>query len=133
MNATLSNAAAIVNRPAAEFAAHCVMLQINGFKAQIKRAAYCFGTLKRADAADLLVGVDWALERGYLSHGTKNASAKLHSRGESEKMLYITKAGKAWLRTFGSDFGSAGVYYAQIATVAPGYAKQAFVVTEAAL
>jgi hypothetical protein len=132
MNNTLPAAAAIVNRPAEEFAAHSVMLTVNGFRGQLQRVAFCLGTLRRPDAADLLVGVDWALEKGYLSHGTNNVSAKLHSRGESDKLLYLTKAGKAWLRTFGSDFGSASVYYAQMATVMLGYAKHAFVVSAAA-
>lgn len=119
--------AAILNRPAAEVAAHMVMLNVLRIRGSVERIAYCFGTLKRNDVGHLLVGIDWALERGYLPHGTNHASAK--SAGCSDKLLYITKAGKGWLRTFGSDFGSGALVYAQLHAVSPAYANAAFVVT----
>lgn len=71
------------------------------------------GGKAEADKAPLLIGLDLALSNGFVTYGTGNASAKAWSRGTSDELLYLTKAGKEWMRSQDlgrSDFGSARVY-----------------------
>lgn len=97
------------NRPAHEVTAHHVALMVLRCRNSMQRVALSGGTLMRADTAWLRPGIDWALERGYLQHGTTNASARVWNRFAGE-CLYLTRAGKAWLRSFGSDFGSGALW-----------------------
>ena len=92
-----------------ESAAHRVLLMVLRCKNTNDRAALCYGTLKRKDTEALRMGVEWAIERGFVQYGTTNVSARAYSTAYApvDSMLYLTKAGKAWLRTFGTDFGSA--------------------------
>ncbi len=108
------------NRPAHVIAAHTVLLSILRCKNGMQRGAYCFGTLRRPDAAPLLVGLDWALSQGLIQYGTTNASAKVWSSranggfADTDQTLYLTKAGKQWLRDSSPnhDFGS-GLLFAE--------------------
>ncbi len=95
-------------RPAHEVRAHCLMLRVLRCRNGADRMRVMFSVLKDPEIAP---SVDWALERGFLSYGTTNASAKTWSRW-AEGSLYLTKAGKAWLRANDQgrhDFGSSRV------------------------
>ncbi len=98
------------NMNATIVAAHTVLLSVLNCRNQLQRVAYCYGTLRRPDASPLLVGLDYALEQGWIAYGTTNASARAWSRGASEGLLYLTKSGKTWLRSHGSDFGSGALF-----------------------
>lgn len=113
-------------RPAVETAAHSLALSVMRCKGSGERFALGFDVYK---SATLKVALDVLLERGHVGYGTTNASARAFTKG-ADQMLYITKAGKAWLRTFGSDFGSSLlVWEALRAAGAAALADRAFVVT----
>lgn len=88
---------------------HRLMLLVLRCKNTMDRTALCYGVLKRADTGDLQAAATRCIQAGLIQFGTTNASAKAWSRGTSEFLLYLTKAGKAWLRAQGSDFGSGKV------------------------
>lgn len=95
---------------------------VNGFKNSTQRYAYTYGTIRRADAAELRVGLDWALTNGLIQYGTTNASARAWSRNMfapvgqsgSDGLLYLTKAGKAWVRAVNARGGIYSLTYAQL-------------------
>lgn len=122
--------APLPSRPAAEIAAHHLMLQVLRCKNATDRLKIQW-TMKRPDATHMLVGCDWALERGFLKHGTTNASALVHNRWQGEQ-LYMTKAGKAWLRSFGDDFGSCELTYRSMRACSVAAADRAFIVSAVA-
>lgn len=101
-----------------EIHAHTLLLMVLRCKNAMDRISVAF-TMKRPDSVALLVACDWLLEQGFVTYGTTNASAKVWSRRvtihngqrmsvcDSDALLYLTKAGKAWLREWpGHDFGS---------------------------
>lgn len=94
-----------MSRTTEEIAGHAIVLSVHRCLTVAHRMALAFHV---ARDAKLAVAADWALAKGYLSHGTTNASAIAHNRFQGEQ-LYLTRAGKAWLRELGgvaADFGS---------------------------
>lgn len=84
-----------------EWVAAVVLYKVLTCKNTLDRVALCFGTMRRKNdpVADALrVAADFAIERGWLTHGTTNASARAWSRGACDELLYLTKAGRAHLK-----------------------------------
>lgn len=94
---------------------HRLLLMVLRCKNTTDRAALCYGTLRRADTLDLQTAMEAAVVSGLLSLGTTNASARAWSRGSSDNLLYLTKAGRAALRAMGPDFGSGKLMAATLA------------------
>ncbi len=111
------------NRPAEVSAAHEVLYRLNGVRSGMERIAYCLGTLRRPDAQGLVIGVDWALEQGLVK--VEGSKANYGRWSETDFVLYLTKAGKAWLRAFpGHDFGASVLYAEKRAALWAGVAKR---------
>jgi hypothetical protein len=104
----------LMNANEIDLTMHRLMLLVLRCKNTMDRTALTFGTLKRQDTADLQAAATRCIQAGLVSFGTSNASAKAWSRGASDCLLYLTKAGKAWLRAQGNDFGSGKLYQAQL-------------------
>ena len=122
----------IENRPvvdAAQDAGHRLALRILGCKNGKDRA------MIRRDARTnpvLSVAADWLLIRGYVQVGATNASARAHT-AQAELLLYLTKAGKAWLLTFGSDYGSGLMWMRMLRAANPAYATKVYGADQVAL
>lgn len=89
---------------------HRLLSLVLGVKGLAQRVALCFGTLRRVDVADLLIAQDQALELGLLTDTKNVASAGFWGRSGTAGLLYLTKAGKAWLRAQGDNFGASKLY-----------------------
>lgn len=98
---------------------HRLLLMVLRCKNTLDRTTLAFGTLRRADTADLRAALDVAVADGLVTFGTTNASARAWSRGACAELLYLTKSGKAALRAMGTDFGS-GALMAQTLAGAKG-------------
>lgn len=81
-----------------------VLVSVRACRNTMDRYAYGYRVAK---TTELQVALDWALERGLVTYGTTNASARAWSRGASEGLLYLTKAGRSWLRTRGEEIHKA--------------------------
>lgn len=80
------------------------LVSVKACRNTVDRYAYGYRVFKMPE---LQIALDWALERGLVSYGTTNASARAWSRGASEGLLYLTKAGRAWLNTRGEEISKA--------------------------
>lgn len=94
-------------------AARRLLWNVLNCKNTMDRVALCYGVLRRPDAADLMVAADWCIEQGLVNYGTTNASARAWSRGDSDQLLYLTKAGRAWVKAAQSAFNGNMLGYAK--------------------
>jgi len=92
---------------------HRLLMLVLRCKGLGERVALCHGTLMRKDVADLLIARDMAFEQGLLTDTKNVASAGFWGRSGTVGLLYLTKAGKAWLRAQGENFGSMKLYVDQ--------------------
>ena len=99
-------------RPGYVTNAHRILLNVLRCKNGSDRFRATYNAMRPGVEAEIAIGLDWALEQGLVQVGTTNASARAWNRGwllNASEMLYLTKAGKAWLREAGGtshDFGS---------------------------
>ena len=100
-----------MNANAIDIQCHKLMLMVLRCKNTTERAALVFGTLKRKDTGDLQAAAARCIKAGLIQFGSTNASARAYSTSYApvDALLYLTKAGKAWLRAQGNDFGSSKV------------------------
>lgn len=86
-----------------EILARKVLVSVRACKNTMDRYAYMYRVQK---SEELMIAMDWCLEKGLLKIGTTNASARAWSRGASDELPYLTKTSRAWLDTKGAAIWS---------------------------
>lgn len=133
----MSPNAKLTVRPMEVQAGHALMLKLLFVKSAIMRVSLTMrinGQLPIAGHERFALGADWALAQGFIEAKDSKGRLGIMARAKDDicGALYLTKAGKAWLREQGTDFGSSLLYREMLVRAAALKAEGLSLIVEAA-